>query len=260
MNIKHEEYKAGKPQNGHRSDDFPGCDVLMDLRYFNKKSSYGDARSQPRPRFLTKHDPVWTALRVRMRDTLENYEVQDTIKKWAIILTEEISREFVNRCPEIRQQKGGLPYHAYCKKTEHEMGCFYLQLIDSLEPPKSKDMFRDQQYGLMDDNTETEKPIDDGWVYLITSPHDSNVKIGIAKMDDIGTPSLDSRVKEAQRHREGAFLYYAAHVSHYKAVEKEIHKNLESFKCEGSQRELFSLSSSQIKRIKSDLEDQAHNH
>ena len=255
MNKKHKEHREGKPQLGDRSKHHPGCSAYMDTNYFNLKSSQAKSRDQPRPRFLTKHDLTWTEWIKKMRESgLTDQDVSEVVAKQVYKLTKEVTVKFQQTCPVQRKNLGDpkcVSYYEYCPATEGEMDQFFFSKLEGLPMPSSKDMFADQNCGAFESSTN--HPIRAGWIYLITSSHDNIIKIGRA-----GEDCLEGRVKEAQRQRRGAALYYAALVSNYKSIEIFLHKQCKDYKCEGNQRELFILNNRQIEAIKKHLSEIAH--
>jgi hypothetical protein len=257
MNTKHKEYKEGKPQVGHRSRVYPGCKVNLDLRYYNKKSSRAKTRPQARPRFLEKHDHLWRKWMKGMRKRgLTEYEVTTAEAKNIDSISRKLTEKFINTCPLTYKKPDEhkcTSYYVFCMETESEMSKFYLSELKKLTIPKSRDMFVGQ--GCVSTLVASNEPINAGWIYLITSPHDNIVKIGKASINN-----LDSRFKEAQRHRVDAELCFAAYVDNYSKVENKLHRDYDKQRCDGPQRELFTLSPGQIDDIKTELKSISHDH
>lgn len=255
MNKKHIEYIQGKPQLGDRSRGFPGCSVYMDLAFFNKKSSDGKDRPGPRPRFLERHDHLWTNwIKEMRRNGLTDQDVHSAKVRNKYNISENLTREFENTCP-VKRRKPNEPkctsYFEFCFTTANKMSEFYLSELEGLKIPKSRDMFSDQVYDMKRDVIT--KPVNAGFIYMITTPHDNIVKIGKASENN-----LDSRFKEAQRHRVDAEIYYSAYVDNYSQVESQLHRDYSDFRCDGPQRELFSLSQSQLCKVRDRLRSMNH--
>lgn len=145
MDTKHKEYIEGKPQLGDRSREHPGCSAYMDLAYFNAKSSLGKPRAQARPRFLERHDDVWTNWIKKMREEgLTNQDVLSATSKQRSIIGKKITEKFKDTCPNLRRkadEPNCMLHYEYCPKTERLMSEFYLLELAKLPIPSSSDMF-----------------------------------------------------------------------------------------------------------------------
>ena len=242
---------------GDGSREFPGCSVYMDLAYFNKKSSNGKDRSQARPRCLEWHDHLWTNwIKEMRRNGLTDQDVHSAKVRNKYDISKNLTRMFENICPVKRRNPNEpkcLSYFEFCFETENKMSEFYSSQLAKLEIPKSRDMFADQECDAIRDVII--KPVNAGFIYLITSPHDNIVKIGKADKNN-----LNNRIKEAQRHRIGAELHYAGYVDNYSQVESQLHRDYSDQRCDGPQRELFELSQSQLRDIKIRLRSMSHPH